>query len=190
MTPFEPVGDEARWRVLYRLMKDAASGALLTYEAMAGALALDPKTDRHTMQLAMRRAARELELEDRRAIVAVRGEGYRVANADQHFELARMHQGKSVNSLERAKSKTDNVDYNHLSPDLVALAQATSHALSMQLAYIERLDVRQGKLAESLAAVEVRQQRTAEEIDELRERLARVEKGTVASGELRSSQED
>jgi DNA-binding GntR family transcriptional regulator len=179
VSPFEPLGEQARWRILYAELLKLEPGQMISYADMAACLGMADPEDRHLVQMATRRAGQELEKTEKHAIQAVRGQGYMVVKAEQHFELARIHQAKSVRSVKRAKSKTDNVDFNDLSPDLVALAQATSNALSLQLEYIRRLDVRQTKLAESLNQVATKQERTDEELAELRNRLAALERRDV-----------
>ena len=35
MSPFEPVGETARWRIVYGLLQPLATGATLTYEPVS-----------------------------------------------------------------------------------------------------------------------------------------------------------
>jgi hypothetical protein len=89
VTPFEPAGDKARWRVLYDVLTKHGVGDVVTYDVMGEALNLDPEKERHTIQMAIRRAAREYEREDHRALEPVPNEGYRVVEPAEHMRLAR-----------------------------------------------------------------------------------------------------
>lgn len=179
MSPFQPAGTRARWRVLYELLRARKVGDLLTYEAMADALDLHPARDRTTMQLAMRRAARELESEDRHAVDAVQNVGYRIVEPAEQVGLAHRHQKKAGRSLARGHSKVANIDYNGMDPDLRRVAEATATILAAQMDFNRRMDVRTANLEKAVAAVteqtSEQAQRTAEELAALRERLARLE---------------
>lgn len=179
MSPFQPSGDLARWRVLYGLLRPLDVGHVLTYEAMAAALDLEPVKDRTTIQLAMRRAARELETEDGRAVDAVPNVGYRVARPPEQVDLARRHQRKAGRSLARGHSKVANIDYNGMDPDLRRVAEATAKILAAQMDFNRRMNVRASNLERAIEEVKgqasERAQRTEEELAALRERLARLE---------------
>lgn len=185
MAAFEPVGEQARWRILYSLIKDVAVGGVLTYEEMATALDLDPLKDRTPIQLAMRRAARELETVDKRAVDAVTNQGYRVVQPEGHLVLAKRHQKKANQSLRRSYSKVINIDQNGIDPGLRRVAEVTATALSAQMDFIRRVDVRQTNLEKAVEAVtqqtEKRAQRTSEEIAALHDRLRRLEEKTSKS---------
>lgn len=176
MTAFKPVGDTARWRVLYDLLRSAGIGGILTYDAMAEALALNSESDRHVIQMAMRRAARELETVDKHAVTSIRNVGYRVVRPDEHVILARGQQRRSTRALARGHSKVVNVDLNGLSPEVRQLTEATMRAFSMQLEFNRRTDVRQRRLEESIATMGKRADRTQEELDAIQARLARLER--------------
>ncbi|BBC66956.1 hypothetical protein MMRN_38520 [Mycobacterium marinum] len=116
MSPFEPAGAVARWRVLYDLLGERTVGDVLTYDTMAEALELDPVKDRHTIQVAMRRAAKELEQEDKHALEPVQNVGYRIVEPEEHLKLARQHQRRSSRALVRGHSKVVNVDLSSVDP--------------------------------------------------------------------------
>lgn len=185
MTAFEPVGEQARWRVLYSLVKDVAVGAVLTYEEMATALDLDPLKDRTTIQLAMRRAARELETVDKRAVDALTNQGYRVVEPEEHAVLARRHQRKSNRSLARGHSKVVNVDFNQMEPEARKAIELMASAFASQMEFNRRMDVRQANLEKAVDAVtrqtEMQAERTDEEIAALHDRLRRLEEKTSKS---------
>jgi hypothetical protein len=175
VSSFKPVGETARWRTLYDLLRSADVNGVLTYEAMAQALALHPETDRHVIQMAMRRAARELETVDKHAVTSLRNVGYRVVRPDEHVILARGQQRRSTRALARGHSKVVNVDLNGLSPEVRQLTEATMRAFSMQLEFNRRTDVRQRRLEDAIATMGQRADRTQEELDAIQARLTRLE---------------
>ena len=177
MTPFEPAGVTARWRVLYGLLQGVEVGDVLTYEVMGETLGVDPLEDRHVLQMAMRRAARELELVDKHAVASVRNVGYRVVHPEEHVVLARGQQRRSHRALVSGHSKVVNVDLTGLTPEVRQLTEATMRAFSMQLDFNRRTDVRQARLEEAMAAMGQQAEKTQDEIAELQVRLERLERG-------------
>jgi chromosome segregation ATPase len=178
VSPFEPAGDRARWRILYELFVARTVGDILTYETMAQALDLHPADDRHTIQVAMRRASRELEEENKHATEAVKNVGYRIVEPEEHLNLARRQQNKSSKALVRGNSKVVNVDLSDVDPEIRKAFQVMASAFAMQMEFNRRTDVRQKKLEESLDSIKQQSNRTDEELNELRARLERLEQGT------------
>jgi hypothetical protein len=176
MSPFEPAGDQARWRILYELLRPIQPDGVLSYEEMAEALSLDPVADKTTIQLAIRRAARELERRDKRAIDPVRNVGYRVVQAPEHLDLAERHQRKAKNSLVRSNSKVQNVDYNELDLTSRQAFELVGRALTWQLQQMKHLDLRQRNLEEALESVTKGVHRTETDVAQHDERLAWLER--------------
>lgn len=185
MSPFQPSGAQARWRVIYGLLRELDVGDMLSYDDMAHALDLDPVKDRTTIQLAMRRAARELETADKHAVDVVVNEGYRIVEPVEHADLARRHQKKANKSLVRGRSKVDNVDFNGMEPNARKAIELMAAAFAAQIDFNRRMDVRQANLEKAVEAVTKQsaenKQRTDEEIAELRARLRRLEERTSGS---------
>jgi leucyl aminopeptidase len=179
MSPFRPVGDRPRWRVIYDLLRKLNVGDLLSYEEMGHALDLDADTDRLTIQLAMRRAARELEVVDKHAVDAVTNQGYRIVEPNEQAHLARRHQRKANRSLARGQSKVVNVDFNQIDPETRKAFEIMAGAFAAQIDFNRRMDVRQRNLEKAVEAVSARTEekalRTDEELAELRARLRRLE---------------
>lgn len=176
MSPFEPVGDTARWRTLYQLLVELKIGDVLTYEDMSAALDLDPLKDRHIIQVAMRRAAKELENTDKHATEAVPNVGYRIVEPEEHLTLARRQQRKSSKALARGQSKVINVDLSDVDPEVRKAFQVMASAFAMQMEFNRRTDVRQKKLEDALGSIREESTQTAEEVAELRARLDRIER--------------
>lgn len=175
MTRFEPVGDVARWKVVYGLLQAADVDGVVTYEEMGTALGLDPDSDRHTLQMATRRAAQELETVDKHAVSSVRNVGYRVVRPDEHVVLAQGQQQRSSRALKRGHSKVVNVDLSGMTPEVRQLTEATMRAFAMQMDFNKRFDARQKRLEDVVATMGARTEATSEELEELKQRLARLE---------------
>jgi polyhydroxyalkanoate synthesis regulator phasin len=179
--PFEPVGKQARWRVIYELLKAKPVNGLLSYDEMGDALGLHPERDRNVIQQAMHRAAKEHEQVDKRAVDAVSGKGYRVVEVPEHIGLARRHQKRAGRSLVRGHSKAVNVDLNGVDPQVRAALETIGKAFVMQMDFNKRFEAKQGRLEETIRDIADTQaedrKRTADEVAELRERLARLEAG-------------
>lgn len=177
MATFEPVGSQARWRVVYELLRNTETDSILTYEELGKALDLDPTDDRHAIQMAMRRAALEHEEVDKRAIDAVPNVGYRIVQPPEHVMLARRQQKRSSRALARGYSKAVNVDLSKLDPETRRVVEVIARGFAMQMDFNRRTDVRQKRLEEALATVSRRIERTEEEHAALRARLERLEAG-------------
>lgn len=179
--PFEPAGEQARWRVLYGLLREARVGEVVTYGDMAAAIDVEPVKDRAKVQLAVRRAVRELETEDRRTVEPVVNAGYRIVEPERHMDLAAKHQRKAGRSLVRGQSKVVNVDFNGMAPDVRRAFEVVAGAFAAQIDFNRRLSVRQDKLEEVVESVTKRSERSVEELAALRERLRRLEERSSES---------
>lgn len=175
MSPFEPVGETARWRLLYGALQTKLVDEVITYEEMAELLDLDPAGDKHTIQVAMRRAAAELEKVDKHAVEAVINVGYRIVEPEEHLRLAKGQQRRSSRALARGQSKVVNVDLSNVDPEIRQAFQVVASAFAMQMEFNRRTDVRQKKLEDALETVREKSTKTDEEVAELRRRLERLE---------------
>jgi hypothetical protein len=176
MSPFTPKGDKARWRVIYDLLRGAAVGDIVSYQTLGEQLHLDPVTDRHTIQMAIRRAAREYETEDKHALEVVPNHGYRVVEAERHIDLAKKQQKKAGKALVRGRSKVINVDLSHVDPEVRTAFQVLAQAFSLQVDMSRRLEVNQQKLQQAVKEIGQQVQRSDDERREILERLDRIER--------------
>lgn len=175
MSPFEPLGPTARWRIVYGMFQAADVGYVITYQAIADALELDPEADRHAIQMAVRRAAKSFLREDDHAIESVRNVGYRVVQPEEHLRIAQQQQRKSRKALVRGHDTAVHVDLNGMEPSVRKAFEVTARAFSTLLEYNRRLDTKQKHLEEALSSVSVQVDRSKEDITELRARLERLE---------------
>lgn len=175
MSPFTPKGDRARWRIIYDLLAALGVDDVVTYETLGEALELDPELDRHVIQMAMRRAAKELEVENKQALDVVPNVGYRIVDAPEHLALAKRQQRRAGKALARGHSKVVNVDLSGVEPSVRSAFQVVAQAFSMQMEMNRRLDTRQSKLEAVVGQIAGRSERSEAEVAELRARLERLE---------------
>ena len=174
-TPFEPAdGVEARWKKVYHRLKGMKPGDVLTYASLDE---LFPGMERGSLQSVIRRAAKEFLEKDSRGLRNLRGEGYRVVDPEEHVQIARVHQTRSMRSLKRGHEVVTNVDFNGMPKDIRELTEATARALSMQMAFNQRMDIRHRRLAETVAQTVDRTEANEQQIEDLKARLARLEGG-------------
>jgi hypothetical protein len=182
MSPFQPVGDEPRWRTAYKLLAAAEIDETVTYEALGDALGLHPDDDRHAIQMAVRKAAWEHEVTDNRALDAVPNVGYRIVRIDERIPLARRYQKKAGRSLVRGQSKVEHVDLSGVDPETRRALEVVALAFKMQSDFNRRLDVRQKKLERQVQSAVSAQEHTSDEIADLRERLEKLEADREVGG--------
>jgi hypothetical protein len=181
MSPFDPIGDVARWKLAYDVIREAAVDTVVTYDELGEALGLHPKKNRHSIQMAMRRAAGELERQDKRAVDAVTNKGYRIVAAPEHLMLARRHQRKAGKSLARGQSKAVNVDLSSVDdPEIRRALELTAQAFALQMDFNRRFAVRQSHLERAVQEITQTQttdrHRSEDEVTRLRERVERLER--------------
>ena len=172
---FETIGETARWRMVYPILAGTEVEGVIEYDTLAGVLGLDAEADRHIVQQTVRRAGKELEVVDKRAIEVVKNVGYRVVKPVEHLRLASKQQRRARKALKRSESKVVNVDLSNESPEVRNAFALCAQAISVQSEVMNRLDLRQRKLSNALDAIHVKTTRTDSEVDELKERVARME---------------
>lgn len=172
---FEPRGEQARWRTVYDLLKKTPTGGIVTYEHLGETLRLDPDGERNAIQKAVHRAAKEHEQEDKRALDAVPGQGYRIVQATEHLTLAKRQQRKSNRALVKGHSKVTNVDLTGLPTEAQAAFHTVARAFAAQIDFNRRMDVRQGHLEDAVESMATKQERSDAEIAELKRRLEKLE---------------
>jgi len=177
--PFKPLGDQARWRTVYEIFRKTDTGKLVTWKQLGDALALDPVKDRAKIIGAVKRAAKEHEVKDKRAIDNVRGDGYMPVDATGSLVVARKQQVKSGRALARGHSTAVNVDLNGTSPEVRKALEILAGQFDAQLEFNRRIAGKQLRMEEDLKAIRDSQQesqeRTDAETEALKERLARLE---------------
>lgn len=173
--PFEPVGEKARWRLIYDLLIVADVGDVVTYEAIGEALSLHPAHERNTIQASIPRAAQEHLEVDKRALEVVPNVGYRVVDAPAHLRLARQRQKRARRQLVKGHSTAINVDLTGVDPGTRHALEVVARAFALQMDFNRRFDVRQRQLEANVEQVTERAERSEQEIADLRTRLEKLE---------------
>lgn len=183
--PGKPVGEKARWRVLYDHMDQMKPGDFFLYEEMGTLLGLDHLTvkDKQIISVSIRKAAEEQQQQRRRVWKMERGHGYRLAAPTEVIVMAQNHQKRAITEINAGVKKVDAVDVTTLDPTTRRLFEMTGVALAQQHMMMTQLDVRQDKLDRAMAAIGVRQEATEQQvqqiapvIDEHAAKIAEVEK--------------
>lgn len=174
MAPFQPLGEVSRRQMVVDLLGDQPEGTLVTYEQLEQLL----DVDRQTCQGAVNQAKLALEREHSKAVVSVRGVGYRIVHASEHLAVARVHQGKARKQLVKSRSKVDYVDLSKLTEGERAAVVLAGTAIGLQLDYMKRNDIRSTRIEAAVELVKDTAQRSEEEIAELKARLARLEESS------------
>ncbi len=178
MAPFKPQGERARWRLIYDLLCRKDINDLVTYDDLADTIGMDAGTERHAIQMATRRAAKEYLEVNRRAIEVQPNVGYRIVEPKEHLRLARSHNSKAGRALVRGHSTATNVDLTGMDMEMRRAFEAVAVVMSKQMEFNRRLEYRQHRLAAALESVSTRQELTEERVEELaslQERLKLVE---------------
>lgn len=177
--PFEPVGDVARWRLVFDLLVAtlAESGVdfVVTYKDMAEALDLDPDVDRRTIQGVMPRAAKEFLEVHKHAMKAVPNQGYRIVKPAEHLGLAQERSSRATRHMVKADSVVTNVDFNGMESEVRRSFEVIGRVVRFQMGMMRQLDIRQRDVDERLAAVQANVQRTERDVQTHSERLAWLE---------------
>jgi hypothetical protein len=117
MAPFSPKGDRSQRTIVAELAANADYGDELTYARLGRALGLDGDDDRAQIRQAVAAARDLLTLDHNRALIAVRGKGYRVARPGEHAGLAQQHRRKADRQITRALAVVTHVDESAMTPD-------------------------------------------------------------------------
>lgn len=171
---FTPKGAVSQRQTVLDLVADTPHGEVVPYEALEIAL----NADRRAVLCAVNQAKPSMQKLFCKSVVAVRGIGYRVLHPGEHLELAKTHQKRGRRQTKRAKSAVANTDRSMLSElervkydiavQTVSALERFERRADLRYASRERLDsfIRNQSDVNS---------RTAGEVVDLKDRLARLE---------------
>jgi len=173
---FEPKGDRAQWRVVYRYISSLKVDDQVTDVELAGLLPEDAAET--SWRSAFHRAMRELEQTHKRTFARVRGVGYRMVEAAEHEGLARAQHKRAKRRLAAAHSKAHSADRSRLKPDERLRIDAIELHLAQQQAMTRRLESRVERLQQGLQEAR-REHRediasVSDRVDRLAEQLERA----------------
>lgn len=112
--PFQPEGEIAHWRVVYKAFREAPAGTEISYGDLGTDLGLDPERDRHKIQAAARRASKQLLATDDRAVETVPMVGYRIASATRQIPMAGQQVERASRALDRGRDLTTHIRLDEL----------------------------------------------------------------------------
>ena len=174
--PFESIGEKARWRVVYEKLITMSVGDVLTYDRMADLLDLDPRDDRHSMQMAVRRAAQQFLQDDSRALEAVRGIGYEIVAPEDQLRLAKQHNVRAGTQIAMAQALVVCVDLSEVQQAVRDGFEMMALGFSQQDEINRAQQRKNTAMMRALSTASTKQERTQEEVDLLQNRLAQLEK--------------
>lgn len=140
--------------LLISSMADAGAGAAFTWQHLGELLDLDPGQDRASIRFAVAAARRELLTDHRLAVVADRGEGYRLALPGEHAGLARRARQSSDRRIAAAVDLIEYTDLSALTGEQREAHSKTRRALLLLAHAHAQLDQRVTQQEERLAELE------------------------------------
>lgn len=150
--PFEPKGEIAQWRIVYRLFHEAEDDITLDYQLLGEALDLDPKADRHRIQAAARRAAKHLLETDDRAVEVIPNAGYKLVGAVRQIPMAGRQVERAGHALDRGKALTTHIRMTELSDQERQIVQTMALGFSQVAEWARqighRVEEHEGRLAD------------------------------------------
>lgn len=163
MTPFAPKGEIAQWRIVYRMLQQADIGQTISYEELAEALDLDSKADRHRIQDATRKAAKQFLTVDDRAIEVVPNIGYRLVPAVRQIPMAGQQVDRAGKALDRGRALTTHVRMEELSEQERQIVNTMALGFAQVAEWARQIGRRVENHEDRLADVEAELRRLREE---------------------------
>jgi len=118
VSPFQPKGSRALRVIVMELAAQAQPGDLLPFGALAEAIGLEDDDAGRAQVRQVVSAARPLLLRDhKRALVAERGRGYRVALPGEFAGIAEDHRDKAGRQMGKALAVIEHADESAMTPD-------------------------------------------------------------------------
>lgn len=164
----------SRVDILYDLFQQSET---VTYKQAAEALGLNGARELPAIRNAMAGVRRRLLDKDGRALRAIPSVGYRVAAPNEHVTLYRERKGRAKNQLETGREILSGTDLSALSPEARDAVLAETSTASRIIDFIVASDRRQREQEERIEEIKGQVDRSAEETEAIKERLARLETG-------------
>ncbi|MGO1736877.1 MAG: hypothetical protein ACTHZ9_11230 [Leucobacter sp.] len=172
IAPFTPIGEKSRKDYALDVLREHSTGDVIEYETFSDRVGSD---DRRIVQAAVRDAAKDFLQLNQHAVEAVPNLGYRIVEPGDHLRLAEKRRKSSLVNLRKGEELVSSVDYNELSDEGRRLAEGMAMGFSRLIEANRRMDARLAVVERAQDAVVIHQERTDEEVTELKERLARLE---------------
>ena len=167
MTPFIPKGDVAEWRLVYDQLVVLKTDDVISTEEIEGALGRPLGKNRSPVY----RAAKELQRVNRHALATVRGVGYRVARADEHFGLAMERSDRARGQLKRGLEIVDATDVSKLPSDQAARLESLANLMARGFEFMKILALQVDAQTHMIETVKTEGKDTSERVAALEETL-------------------
>lgn len=137
--------------VLASLIASANPGDLLGYDALSEALSFPGRAyDVRSVQSAVCRAERKLATEHRRALINVRGQGYRIALASEHQLIAGRKKDRASVMLRRGLQTLQHVDWDAMDANTRKAHEGQLMVMGALHSAVQGLDDRLSKIEEAI----------------------------------------
>lgn len=169
MTPFEPKGDVAEWRMVYDHLRKLKPGDIVTAEQLEEILGRPLGQNRSPIY----RATRELEENNSRTIATVRGVGYRVVAASEHLGLGLSHSSRARRQLRRGLQRAESADRQGLAPSAAARLEAFEATTSRLVEFLGHMSKTVDQQGERIEGLEKNNRETSERVQAVEDALKR-----------------
>lgn len=169
MTPFEPKGDVAEWRVVYDRLKELRPGDTITTEDLEELLGRPLGQNRSPVY----RATRELETNNSRTIATVRGTGYRIVEPSEHLGLGLSHSSRARRQLRRGLQRSESADRRGLTPTVAARLEAFEATTSRLVEFLGHMSKTVDQQGEEIRDLKKDNQATSARVEAVEEALRR-----------------
>lgn len=166
---FATKGDRAQWATVYDHIRHMSIGQQITYAELAAVLPEAPEGSRRGAFL---RAVQECENHDKRTFRNIRGIGYRMAEANEHADLARIHHRRGNRQIKKAKRKASSADRSRLTREERARIDAIELNLSRQIEMTRRLEARVERIDADLKTARREQKTNAADLSQRVEQMS------------------
>jgi hypothetical protein len=164
VAPFLPTGEQAEWKVIYDHLRAQQPGYVVTFEKLDELLGRSFKNGRGPIY----RAQQELEENYSRTLSSVRGQGYRVAQAEEHLTIGLNHSRRARKQLKRGVEVVEAADHSKLTPSMIDRAEAASYTMSKVMEFL-------GKMAKQVDDNTVAIAKTSEVQEKADDRITKLE---------------
>jgi DNA-binding winged helix-turn-helix (wHTH) protein len=183
-TVAEAAEPKRNWERVYEVLAAAGVGAVVSWAALGAAVGKDTSQtyERQLVRALVTRAVRQLEQDHQLIVQSVRGKGYKIVPNTERLAVARRHQDRAARHVKLAHQQVSDVDLSSMTPETRRLFEATAMALSHQAQVINQTNIRQGRLEAVVDGVLQKQTVHDQHVDELRERMEKLESRLGAAG--------
>jgi hypothetical protein len=162
--------DRPQWQAIYERLKDMRIGEVITDDDLYLVL---PDAPQGSVRTAFWRARRQMQEDHKRSFERVRRVGYRMVDPAEHERLAKAQHKKAKRRLKAGWREAHSADRSLLTPDERRRIDAIEDHLARHQQMIRRLEERQVRTDERVAATEKGSVHLSDRLDQLTALLQR-----------------